>query len=176
MQLPVTTDKAAVQQMLDEIRLRMAGPKTMLGDAIGLAITLFERSEVPERMMLLLTDGNDTGSQVPPVRAAEIARDRGVVIHTIGIGDPSRAGEEALDETVLKSVPSTTGGGYFHAADATRARDAQDPRPSGAAPRCADRADCLCGECAPGDAIHHRRPTHRGVRRGTVAPSHAQGW
>ncbi len=102
-QLPFTADKVAVQQMLDETRVRMAGPKTMLGDAIGLAITLFERSEVPERMMIVLTDGNDTGSQVPPVRAAEIARDRDVVIHTIGVGDPTRAGEdEALDEAVLE--------------------------------------------------------------------------
>jgi Ca-activated chloride channel family protein len=117
-QLPFTTDKLAVQQMLDETRVRMAGPKTMLGNAIGLAITLFERSEVPERMMIVLTDGNDTGSQVPPVRAAEIARDRDVVIHTIGVGDPSSAGEEeALDEAVLKSVATTTSGSYFHAAD-----------------------------------------------------------
>lgn len=116
-QLPFTADKAAVQQMLDETRVRMAGPKTMLGDAIGLAITLFERSEVPERMMIVLTDGNDTGSQVPPVRAAEIARDREVVIHAVGVGDPTRAGEEALDEAVLESVASTTGGSYFHAAD-----------------------------------------------------------
>jgi Ca-activated chloride channel family protein len=116
-QLPFTADKVAVQQMLDETTVRMAGPKTMLGDAIGLAITLFERSEVPERMLILLTDGNDTGSQVPPVRAAEIARDREVVIHTIGVGNPTRAGEEALDEAVLKSVASTTGGNYFYAAD-----------------------------------------------------------
>ena len=116
-QLPFTADKAAVQQMLDETRVRMAGPKTMLGDAIGLAIILFERSEVPERMMILLTDGNDTGSQVPPVRAAEIARDRDVVIHTIGVGDPTRAGEEALDEAVLKGVAATTRGSYFHAGD-----------------------------------------------------------
>jgi Ca-activated chloride channel family protein len=116
-QLPFTADNEAVQQMLDETTVRMAGPKTMLGDAIGLAITLFERSEVPERLMIVLTDGNDTGSQVPPVRAAEIARDRDVLIHTIGVGDPTTVGEEALDETALKAVASATGGSYFHAAN-----------------------------------------------------------
>jgi Ca-activated chloride channel family protein len=67
--------------------------------------------------MILLTDGNDTGSQVPPARAAEIARDRNVVIHTIGVGDPTSAGEEALDEAVLKAVADTANGSYFHAAD-----------------------------------------------------------
>ena len=117
-QLPFTADKVAVQQMLGETRVRMAGPRTMLGDAIGLAITLFERSEVPERMMIVLTDGNDTGSQVPPVRAAEVARDRDLVIHTIGVGDPTSAGEEeALDEKVLRNVALTTSGSYFHAND-----------------------------------------------------------
>jgi Ca-activated chloride channel family protein len=116
-QVPFTADNAVVQQMLDETSVRMAGPKTMLGDAIGLAITLFERSEVSERLLILLTDGNDTGSSVPPVRAAEIARDRQVVIHTVGVGDPARAGEEALDEVALKAVAETTGGGYFHAGD-----------------------------------------------------------
>jgi Ca-activated chloride channel family protein len=116
-QVPFTTDKAVVQQLLDETTVRMAGPKTSLGDAIGLSITLFERSKVPDRQLILLTDGNDTGSQVPPVRAAEIARDRDLVIHTIGVGDPARAGEAALDEDVLKAVAHTTGGSYFHAAD-----------------------------------------------------------
>lgn len=116
-QLPFTADKTAVQQMLDETSVRMAGPKTMLGDAIGLAITLFDRSEVPERLLIVLTDGNDTGSQVPPARAAEIARDRDVLIHTIGVGDPMTTGEEALDEAALEAVAGTTGGRYFHAAD-----------------------------------------------------------
>ena len=116
-QVPFTADKAVIRQMLDETAVRMAGPRTVVGDAIGLAITLFERSEVPERLMILLTDGNDTGSQVPPERAAEIARDRGVVIHAIGVGDPASAGEEALDEVVLGAVASVTGGRYFHAAD-----------------------------------------------------------
>jgi Ca-activated chloride channel family protein len=54
---------------------------------------------------------------VPPVRAAEIARDRDVLIHTIGVGDPTTVGEEALDETALKAVASATGGSYFHAAN-----------------------------------------------------------
>lgn len=116
-QLPFTADKRAVYEMLEETSVRMAGAKTMLGDAIGLAITLFDRSEVPERLLIVLTDGNDTGSQVPPVRAAEIARDRNVLIHTIGVGDPTTAGEEALDETVLKTVAGATGGRYFHAAN-----------------------------------------------------------
>jgi len=116
-QVPFTDDTAVVQQLLDETAVGMAGPRTMFGDAIGLAITLFERSELEDRVLIIATDGNDTGSQVPPARAAEIARDQEIVIYTIGIGDPEAAGEEALDEVALRAVATTTGGRYFHAAE-----------------------------------------------------------
>ena len=116
-QVPFTDDLSVVSELLDEAQIRMLGPRTMLGDAMGLAINQFERSEVDERVLIVLTDGNDTGSLVPPERAAEIARDNGVVIHTIAIGDPTAAGEQALDEKSLKSIATTTGGGYFHADD-----------------------------------------------------------
>jgi Ca-activated chloride channel family protein len=116
-QAPFTADGALLQDLLAETEVRMAGPRTMLGDAIGLAITLFDRSEVEERLLIVLTDGNDTGSMVPPLRAAEVARDKDIVIYTIGVGDPTAVGEESLDEVVLETVASTTGGRYFHAAD-----------------------------------------------------------
>ena len=116
-QVPFTQDLAASRILLEETRVRMAGPRTAFGDAIGLAITLFEQSEVEERVIIALTDGNDTGSRVPPSEAAKIARDNGITIHVIGVGDPAAVGEEKLDEGVLRGVASTTGGRYFHAAD-----------------------------------------------------------
>jgi Ca-activated chloride channel family protein len=116
-QAPFTDDLDVVRELLDEAQVRMLGPRTVLGDAIGMAIPLFERSEVDERVLIALTDGNDTGSLVPPVRAAEIARDQGVRIFTIAMGDPQAAGEQALDEATLQAVAETTGGGYYHADD-----------------------------------------------------------
>ena len=116
-QAPFTGDLEVVRELLDEAQIRMLGPRTMLGDAMGLAINLFERSEVDERVLIVLTDGNDTGSLVPPERAAEIARDNGVVVYTIAIGDPTAVGEQALDEKTLKNIAASTGGGYFRAND-----------------------------------------------------------
>jgi Ca-activated chloride channel family protein len=116
-QVPFTDDLDVVRELLDEAQIRMLGPRTMLGDAMGLAINLFERSELDDRVLIVLTDGNDTGSLVPPERAAEIARDNGVVVHTIAIGDPAAVGEQALDEKSLENIAATTGGGYFHAND-----------------------------------------------------------
>lgn len=116
-QVPFTQDLDACRILLEETTVRMAGPRTVLGDAIGLGITLFERSEVEERVIIALTDGNDTGSKVPPAEAAKIASDQDVTIHVVGVGDPTTAGEDKLDEVALETVASNTGGRYFHAND-----------------------------------------------------------
>jgi Ca-activated chloride channel homolog len=117
-QAPFTEDLDACRTLLDEAQVRMAGPKTAFGDAIGLAITVFEHDEgIRDRVLIALTDGNDTGSQVPPTRAAEIARDQKITIHAVAVGDPTAAGEEKLDEETLKAVAATTGGRYSHAND-----------------------------------------------------------
>lgn len=119
-QVPFTRDLEVSRQLLNETEVGMAGPKTAFGDAIGLGITLFERSEVEQRVMIALTDGNDTGSKVPPHEAARIAADKGIVIHTVAIGDPASVGEEKLDEEALKQVAEISGGAYFFAADRDR--------------------------------------------------------
>jgi Ca-activated chloride channel family protein len=122
-QVPFTDDLEVVRELLKEAQIRMLGPRTMLGDAMGLAINMFERSEVDERVLIVLTDGNDTGSLVPPERAAEIARDNGVVVYTVAIGDPAAVGEQALDEKTLENIAAITGGGYFHANDRQELED-----------------------------------------------------
>jgi Ca-activated chloride channel family protein len=119
-QAPFTEDLDACRSLLDEAQVGMAGQKTAFGDAIGLAITVFEHDPGSrERVLIALTDGNDTGSQVPPPRAAEIARDKQITIHTIAVGDPAAAGKEKLDEETLNAVATTTGGRYSHASDRT---------------------------------------------------------
>ena len=113
LQVPFTTDLNLCRHLLDETSVRMAGPRTALGDAIGLGIKLFENSEAPTKTIIALTDGNDTGSALPPAEAAKVARDRGITIHTVAIGDPTTVGEEALDEEALKAVAQITHGDSF---------------------------------------------------------------
>lgn len=113
MQVPFTEDLQVCRSLLKEAQARMAGPQTMLGDAVGRAITVFESSDLEEKVLILLTDGNDSGSLVPPVKAAEIARDQGIQIYTIGMGDPATVGEEKLDVDTLKEMAETTGGKSF---------------------------------------------------------------
>ena len=113
LQVPFTTDLQLCRQLLDETAIRMAGPRTAFGDAIGLGIKLFEESKVPAKTIIALTDGNDTSSAVPPAAAAKVAADRGITIHTVAIGDPTTVGEEALDEPALRAVSQVTKGEYF---------------------------------------------------------------
>ena len=116
-QAPFTEDLKVCRQLLGEAQVKMAGPQTAFGDAIGLAITMFDRSDMKDRVLIVLTDGNDTASQVPPAKAAEIAKDKGIVIHTVSVGDPRAAGEEALDVPTLQAVAKETGGIYSAASD-----------------------------------------------------------
>jgi Ca-activated chloride channel family protein len=66
---------------------------------------------------VLLTDGNDTGSKVPPRKAAEIAFQRGITVHTVAVGDPKAAGEEKMDIEALQAISSATKGSFFRADD-----------------------------------------------------------
>ncbi len=101
-QTPFTQDLNVCRELLAETRVGMAGPKTAFGDSIGLAITVFDRSDVPEKVLIVLTDGNDTGSQSAAEKAAAVAKDKGIVIHAVAVGDPKAAGEDKLDEGTLK--------------------------------------------------------------------------
>jgi Ca-activated chloride channel family protein len=132
--VPFTTDLTLVRQMMGEMQAGMAGPRTAIGDAIGLGITLFAGSAMKHKTMIALTDGNDTASQVPPAEAARVAHDRGITIHAVAIGDPAAVGEDKLDEAALRDVAQVTGGGFFRAmngvglADIYRRLDAIETR------------------------------------------------
>ena len=123
-QTPFTEDHETWRILLEETEIGMAGQSTVFGDAIGLAIHLFEQSDTENRVLIMLTDGNDTGSKVPPVEAAKVAASYGIRIYTIAIGDPTSIGEEALDEETLRKVADITSGSYYQAMDQQQLADA----------------------------------------------------
>jgi len=123
---PFTLDHDAALKMLSEIDAGMAGPQTMIGDAIGLAIKQFNSSEAKQRVLILLTDGNDTGSRMPPRRAAEIAKENKITIHVVGLGDPHATGEDKVDYAALNQIANATGGQVFHGENRTELEKAYD--------------------------------------------------
>ena len=112
---------------------------TAIGDAIALAVeklnALDERQEekVKSKVIILLTDGENTAGELEPVAAAEVAQTMGIKIYTIGVGTKGQAPfpvlnrftgrqmvrmiEVNIDEETLQKVAQTTGGKYFRATD-----------------------------------------------------------
>jgi Ca-activated chloride channel family protein len=120
LQMPFSEDHATWLTLLNETEIAMAGQSTVIGDAIGIAIKHFEESETKNRVLILLTDGNDAGSKVPPIDAAKIAASYGVKIYTIALGDPATIGERKLDSKTLKRIAELTGGNFYHAMDTSQ--------------------------------------------------------
>ncbi len=122
-QAPFTEDLQSLQGFLDQTVVGMAGPNTALGDAIGLSMRTFDASDLEQRVLILLSDGADTSSRMTPSNAAAIAADKGVTIHTIGVGDPEASGESKVDLAALEAIAAQTGGAYFFASDQAALED-----------------------------------------------------
>ncbi|MEO9528982.1 VWA domain-containing protein [Roseibium sp.] len=133
-QAPFTEDLGSVRALLEQTEVGMTGPHTALGDAIGLAIKTFQSSTIEDRLLIVLSDGADTGSRMTPINAAAIAAGESIEIIAIGVGDPDGSGEQRLDERSLNDIASTAGGAYYFAGDETALSDiytridAQKPR------------------------------------------------
>lgn len=124
---PLTHDLQSVRgQLLDGV-VGLAGRETAIGDAIGLAVKRLRTQERGQRVLVLLTDGVNTAGLLDPLKAAELARDNGVRIHTVafgGEGDLSvfgfrlpGSGESEIDEATLRRIAAMTGGRSFRARD-----------------------------------------------------------
>lgn len=126
---PLTTDYAYMEQVLDDVSPESAPRgETNLGDAIEKALVAFETDEGAHRALILISDGEDLAGKAKA--AAEKAKKAGVVIFTVGLGDPKGAtipgvskgdphltyqGKEVvtkLQHETLKDIAETTGGAY----------------------------------------------------------------
>ncbi len=126
LQAPLTFDRRTVRVWLDEARVGIAGSKTAIGDAIGLAVKRLRERPTNSRVLVLITDGANNGGELDPLLAATLAAEESVRIHTIGIGAvPEEGGVLSrfgfnpgldLDEPTLRAIAEQTGGEYFRAA------------------------------------------------------------
>jgi len=126
LQTPLTFDRPTVATLLGEAVVGLAGPKTALGDAIALAVKHLRAQPEDSRVLILLTDGENTAGVFEPLEAAELAAQAGVRIHTIGIGaDEVRnryglllgAAGAGYDAATLNALAERTGGRFFPVRD-----------------------------------------------------------
>jgi Ca-activated chloride channel family protein len=131
LQAPLTFDRSTVQTLLDESAIGLVGERTAIGDAIGLAVKRFSEKEESNRVLVLLTDGQNTAGNITPEQSLQLAKANKVTIYTIGVGADEQVvnsffgqrtinPSQELDERLLSSLARETGGQYF------RARDTQE--------------------------------------------------
>ncbi len=124
LQAPLSLDRKTVNQLLQESAIGIAGERTAIGDAIGLALKRVVDRPGTEKLLVLLTDGANTAGEMAPLRAAQLARAGGMRIHAIGVGGDGGGGwfsrgRGDLDEATLQAIAEITGGRYFRATDAS---------------------------------------------------------
>lgn len=138
LQTPMTFDTNTVNRLLQESAIGLAGERTAIGDAIGLALKRLTNSQQgnseqtdsfkTDRVLILITDGANTAGAVSPMKAAQLAAEKKLKIYTIGIGADEMTrrtwfGEQKinpsaqLDEKTLRGIADVTGGRYFRAHD-----------------------------------------------------------
>lgn len=121
---PLTFDIESLNKMLQKSAIGLAGQATAIGDAISLAIKNIKDLK-GEKVIILLTDGENSAGEIDPMIAAKIAADYNIKIHVIAIGKNGIApiltnnghiarAQVKIDEKLLKNIAQITDGQYFH--------------------------------------------------------------
>lgn len=129
---PITADRGVVQTLMGNLRSGVVEDGTALGNGLATALNRLRDSEARSKVVVLLTDGVNNAGQISPMMAAEIARDMGVKLYTIGVGSMNKAPypyydnygnyqeilvDVEIDEELLTKMADITGGQYFRATD-----------------------------------------------------------
>ncbi len=131
-QCPLTSDQATVGTMLSRLRSGVVEDGTAIGNGLATAINRLRESGAKSKVVILLTDGVNNRGQISPIMAADIAKDLGIKVYTIGVGSRDKAPMPAydpfgnityvmadveIDEELLRDIASKTSGEYFRASD-----------------------------------------------------------
>ena len=130
---PITSDKRIVLNTIREITWGALEDGTAIGMGLGSAVNRLKNSQAKSKVIILLTDGVNNSGFVDPRTAAELAKELGIKVYTIGIGtngtalfpvakDPAgnlvfRNVPVEIDEALLKYISAQTEGKYFRATD-----------------------------------------------------------
>ncbi len=137
-QVPLTTDKAALINMLMDVKMGVIDDGTAIGNGLATAVSRLKDSKSKSKVVILLTDGVNNRGQIAPQMAAEIATTYGIKVYTIGVGTRGMAPSPRLDawgntvmvsspveidEELLEEMAELTGGRYFRATDNQKLAD-----------------------------------------------------
>lgn len=130
LQAPLTADHNILEQLISRLTPGVAGDGTAIGDGLAMAVKRLQSVPAESAAIVLLTDGVSNSGQFEPAVAASVAQEKGLVVHTIGLGHtggsslrlpngmflPSLpAPGTEFDSATLQKIANMTGGSYFHA-------------------------------------------------------------
>lgn len=136
--VPMTVDRRQLLSYIGDISTDMIEDGTAIGDGIVTSLNRLKEGKAKSKSIILLTDGSNNTGIATPLMGAEVAKELGVRVYTIGIGTNGMAPypminafgrieyvpqQVVIDETTLKSIAETTGGKYFRATDNTTLED-----------------------------------------------------
>lgn len=131
---PVTSDKPIILESIKAIKWdRILQDGTGIGMGLSTAVNRLKDSQAKSKVIILLTDGVNNSGFIEPETAADIAKEFGIKVYTIGVGSMGMAESPfavddrgniiykrmpvEIDEKLLKSIANKTGGQYFRATD-----------------------------------------------------------
>jgi len=138
-QCPLTTDHKVLQDLFMQARSGQITGGTAVGTGLATAINRLRDSDAKSKVVILLTDGVNNAGTIQPIDAAQIARQFGIRVYTIGVGSRGKAlspvaiypngsykydhVEVQIDEDMLKQVAALTDGRYYRAVNERKLRD-----------------------------------------------------
>ena len=130
-QCPLTTDHRVLKELFGSIKTGMIEGGTAVGMGLATAVNRLRNSTAKSKIIILLTDGVNNAGTVPPLTAAEIAKEYGIRVYTIGVGTKGKAKSPVaifpngqykfdyvdvdIDEITLREISQMTGAKYFRA-------------------------------------------------------------
>jgi len=107
---PITYEKEIVVDMLSYLSEGMAGQNTAIGEGISMGVRAFKHSKAKSKVMILLSDGEHNSGSISPKTALVLAKNAGVKIYTIAIGE--------ADSALMQKIAKESGGIYYSAVNA----------------------------------------------------------
>ena len=107
---PLTFDKAIISDIVSRLRVGIAGRMTAIYDALGQGVNLLRKSKAKTKIIILLTDGQNTSFNASLDDVLALAKKYEVKVYTIGIG---REGE--YHQILLQKIAAQTKGKMFSA-------------------------------------------------------------
>lgn len=127
--VPLTTDHDLLLNSFEDVKTGLVTQGTAIGVGLVTAINRLVESDAKSKVIILLTDGVNNSGDVDPITAAQIAKEYGIRVYTVGIGQEGMApfpvqtlfGTQMqnmpveIDEELLQDIADITGTKYFRA-------------------------------------------------------------